>query len=260
MNSKRTTLIAAAVAIGAAAANAQVTLYADEGFRGMMYNAGGPVRDLGRIGFNDRASSVVVERGEWEVCDDARFSGRCVVLRPGSYPSLRSLSLNDRVSSLRPAQRAMSAYTRPEPAPIYEYRRRPNERLFEAQVIDVRAVYGTPERRCWIERQQAPVVSGDNVGGAIAGAIIGGILGHQIGGGRGQDVATAGGAIAGAAIGSGASGGTYSRDIRRCDATVSGAPAYWDVTYRFRGVAHHAQLSTPPGPTITVNGNGLPRG
>ena len=38
-------------------------------------------------------------------------------------------------------------------------------------------------------------------GGAIAGAIIGGVVGHQIGSGRGNDVATAAGAIGGAVAG-----------------------------------------------------------
>jgi len=257
MNMKSSSLIAAALMFGAAAAQAQVTLYADEGFRGQVYRTSGSVGNLDRVGFNDRASSVVVERGEWQVCDDSRFNGRCVVLRAGSYPSLRSLGLNDRVSSLRPASYG-GDWARPEPAPIYEYRRRPNERLFEARVTDVRAIYGAPERRCWVERGQASA-SGDNVGGAIAGAIIGGILGHQIGGGRGQDIATAGGAVAGAAIGSGA-GNSYGRDYRRCETSVAGAPAYWDVTYRFRSVEHRTQMASPPGSTITVNGNGVPRG
>ena len=36
-----------------------------------------------------------------------------------------------------------------------------------------------------------------NVGGAVVGALLGGVLGHQVGGGRGKDVVTAGGAIAG---------------------------------------------------------------
>jgi hypothetical protein len=31
------------------------------------------------------------------------------------------------------------------------------------------------------------------------------------------------------------------------------------VTYEFRGVEHHAQMSSPPGQTITVNQNGEPR-
>ena len=46
------------------------------------------------------------------------------------------------------------------------------------------------------------------------------ILGHQVGGGTGRDVATAGGAIAGAAIGNNVannnSGNSYARDVRRC--------------------------------------------
>jgi outer membrane lipoprotein SlyB len=38
-------------------------------------------------------------------------------------------------------------------------------------------------------------------GGAVAGAIVGGVLGHQVGSGRGNDVATAAGAIGGAVAG-----------------------------------------------------------
>jgi len=38
-------------------------------------------------------------------------------------------------------------------------------------------------------------------GGAVAGAIIGGVIGHQIGSGRGNDVATAAGAVGGAVVG-----------------------------------------------------------
>ena len=38
-------------------------------------------------------------------------------------------------------------------------------------------------------------------GGAVAGAIIGGVIGHQVGSGRGNDVATAAGAIGGAVAG-----------------------------------------------------------
>src|SRR5438034_11647853 len=37
-------------------------------------------------------------------------------------------------------------------------------------------------------------------------------------------------------------------------------PDYWDVTYNFRVIEHRAQLSAPPGRTITANGNGEPRG
>ena len=77
-------------------------------------------------------------------------------------------------------------------------------------------------------------------------------------------VATAGGAVAGAAIGAnvGRGGGqVYSQDVQRCATVESQArPEYWDVTYNFRGVVHRAQMSAPPGRTLTVNGNGEPRG
>ncbi len=94
--------------------------------------------------------------------------------------------------------------------------------------------------------------------------MIGGIVGHQIGDGRNRDVARLGGAAAGAAIGSqiGPNAGpvTQERDVRRCQQAVSGPPQYYDVTYTFRGVEHRAQMTAPPGRTITVNEAGVPRG
>jgi hypothetical protein len=44
---------------------------------------------------------------------------------------------------------ARNDYYEPEPlpAPTYEYRRRPNERVYEAKVTSVRAVMGEPEHR-----------------------------------------------------------------------------------------------------------------
>lgn len=47
-----------------------------------------------------------------------------------------------------------------------------------------------------------PIEISDSGGGAILGAVLGGIAGHQIGGGRGKDLATVGGAIAGGLAGS----------------------------------------------------------
>ena len=94
--------------------------------------------------------------------------------------------------------------------------------------------------------------------------MIGGVLGHQVGGGRGQDIATAGGAVAGAAIGSnvGRGGGeVYAQDVQRCtDVSRYSRPEYWDVSYNFRGIEHRVQMTAPPGPTIAVNGDGEPRG
>ncbi len=123
---------------------------------------------------------------------------------------------------------------------------------------------GPPTERCWVERQRVSEPSrGDrNVGGAIAGALIGGVLGHQVGGGTGKDIATVGGAVAGGLIGSnvGRDNNTYaSRDVRRCENTTSGTPAYWDVTYNFRGREHRIQMTATPGTTVAVNGDGEPR-
>ena len=154
----------------------------------------------------------------------------------------------------------------PAPAPAYVYEQpRPDERVFVVSVASVRAVVGAPEQRCWVERQQVIEERSDapNVPGAIAGAVIGGVLGHQIGGGRGKDVATVGGAAAGAVIGANVGrGGTrvHDEDVQRCAAAERPAkPAYWDVSYRFRGVMHRAQLTSPPGATITVDARGQPR-
>jgi uncharacterized protein YcfJ len=256
----------AAIALATQAA-AQITFYEGEGFRGRTFTTDKQVGNFERFGFNDRASSAVVERGRWEVCEDARFQGRCVVLRRGSYDSLRGLGMENRISSVRPVTRdAPNAIAAPEPlaAPTYEYRQRPNERVFEAPVTSVRAVVGPPEQRCWVERQQVVEDRGNpNVGGAVLGGIIGGVLGHQIGSGRGNDAATVGGAVAGAAIGSqaGRDGPVVSgQDVQRCATAPSGPPQYWDVTYSFKGAVHRVQMQAPPGRTITVNGNGEPRG
>jgi uncharacterized protein YcfJ len=269
-NTFRNTLLLAAVAVSTQAM-AQVTLYERENFEGRSYTAGQQVNNLQRYGFNDRASSVMVagRPGErWEVCEDARFGGRCAVLRPGGYPSLASMGMNNRLSSVRAVGRGArvdDARYAP-PAPVYDSRRRPNERLFEANVTSVRAVVGPPEKRCWVEREQVSQErSNTNVPATIAGALIGGILGHQIGNGRGNDLATVGGAIAGGAVGnsvsrnsSGQQAGT--RDVQRCDSVPSqAAPALWDVTYNFRGQDHRIQMATPPGPTVTVNRQGEPR-
>ena len=239
---------------------AQITLFGREGFEGRSFATGDPVRNLERHDFNDRASSAIVEGGPFEICDELGFEGRCRILRPGQYPSLAAMGMNDAISSVRPVDRHAQSEERrfaPPPPVAYDYRPRADERLFDAQVVAVRAVYGQPEQRCWVERENVP--AGDP-GRAIAGAIIGGILGHQVGSGRGNDAATAAGAVAGAAIGSNYGGTTYSRDVERCTRSqVSGPPLYWDVTYRFRGVDRYVQMTRPPGPTITVNRDGEPR-
>ncbi len=265
-NSRYAPAPVAAIPSGAAA---QITFYEREGFDGRSFTTAEPVANFDRFGFNDRASSVIVAADRWEVCEDVRFGGRCAVLRPGRYPSLAAMGLNDRISSVRDVSRnARVEDNRYAPAPVAagDFNRRRDERLFEANVTSVRAVVGPPGQRCWVEREQVAQERGAaNVPGAIAGALIGGILGHQVGNGRGNDIATVGGAVAGAAVGANvgrASGGQQAatQDVQRCENTPAQARSdLWDVTYSFRGQEHRVQLVAPPGPTITVNERGEPR-
>jgi uncharacterized protein YcfJ len=261
----KTTLAACTLLLGGQAM-AQITLYQNEGWRGRAISISSTADDLRRAGFNDRASSVVVDKGRWEVCEDAGFRGQCRILRRGSYESLAGMGLNDRISSVRQVRgnrRFDNEAPEPMPQASYEYRQRPNERLYEARVTSVRAVVGPPEQRCWVERQQVQAPDNRaNAGGMLAGAILGGVLGHQVGGGSGRDIATVGGALAGGAIGANAGRGgnnTYGQDVRRCENVANTTPQYWDVTYEYRGVEHRTQLASAPGDYIPVTRDGVPR-
>jgi len=129
-------LLLAAGMIFAGQGAAQITLYKDDGFQGNRVTADRTIDDFANSGFNDEASSVEVRGGSWQVCSDAHFEGRCVVLRPGNYPSLGSMGMNDRISSVRPVDqygRAHERYyerydryaDRPYDDPYYDqYRRR----------------------------------------------------------------------------------------------------------------------------------------
>jgi hypothetical protein len=86
---------------GQSGASAAIILYEHDNFGGRSYGATGSASNLNESGFNDRASSVIVRSGRWQICENAYFGGRCETLGPGEYPSLRSMSLNDKVSSFR---------------------------------------------------------------------------------------------------------------------------------------------------------------
>jgi uncharacterized protein YcfJ len=246
----------------------QVVFYENEGFQGRSFTADLPISNFVGSGFNDRASSAVVRGQRWEVCDAIGYRGRCVVLRPGQYASLGAMGLNDRISSVRAVSLTANVDdARYAPVPMLgrDYGRRNNERVYEASITSVRAVVENSGQRCWMEQEQVVQERGStNVPGALLGAVIGGVLGHQIGGGVGKDVATGLGVVTGAVIG-GKSGRNpqqvvTTQNVQRCVSNPAQArPAYWDVTYNFRGVEHHMQMNSPPGATILVNEQGEPR-
>lgn len=255
------------------AAAPRITFYERESFAGGQFTTEKQIRDFERFGFNNRASSVDVVGNRWEVCEERRFEGRCVILRPGRYPSLASMGLDNRISSVRVlAGNARFDDSRYAPAPVAardgrDYRRRNSEQTHQANVTSARAVVATPDQRCWMEQEQIPQSQrGVSVPGAVVGAVLGGILGHQIGNGTGQDIATVGGAVAGGALGAnvgrlgiGGQQTAQTRDVQKCTSVQSQTPTYWDVTYNFRGQDHRVQMTSQPGPTITVNDRGEPR-
>jgi len=79
-----------------------IVLFDQTGFRGQAAEFNGPVGHLNQTGrFNDRAGSLQVLSGRWEVCVDFWFSGRCKVVDRDVY-DLRNIGLNNNISSISP--------------------------------------------------------------------------------------------------------------------------------------------------------------
>ncbi len=79
-------------------------LFAGTRFSGQSIRLGGPAPDLGHSGFNDRAMSVRVPRGQvWEICVNANYDDCRVV--DHDVPDLGTLGVNRLVSSARPRYR-----------------------------------------------------------------------------------------------------------------------------------------------------------
>ena len=76
-------------------------LYSGPNFSGEAREIYDPIYALPQLTFNDRASSVAVLSGQWEVCEHSDFTGRCVFLRY-DVPDLAWYGLSNRVSSVRP--------------------------------------------------------------------------------------------------------------------------------------------------------------
>lgn len=76
-----------------------IVLFAQASFGGRRAELHNDVRTLEDYDFNDRAGSVIVNEGRWELCEHAEFRGRCIVLKPGRYEFLDDM--NNRISSVR---------------------------------------------------------------------------------------------------------------------------------------------------------------
>jgi hypothetical protein len=82
---------------GGGGGSPSVTFFADSDFRGGSITVTGETAFLSS--FNDRASSARVN-GSWEVCEDARFGGRCERI-DRDVRNFTEFGLNDRISSVR---------------------------------------------------------------------------------------------------------------------------------------------------------------
>jgi hypothetical protein len=78
----------AATLLSQAATAGELTLFAGEGFRGPSVTLRDGSNNFVDLGFNDRASSMIVRSGQWEVCEHRDFQGACAVFGPGEYPRL----------------------------------------------------------------------------------------------------------------------------------------------------------------------------
>jgi hypothetical protein len=80
--------------------NASIELYNQPGFGGRAVEIDRDTASLRSSGMDDRASSIVVNDGVWQLCSGPGFQGTCRVFTPGRYPQLE-YGMDNQVSSAR---------------------------------------------------------------------------------------------------------------------------------------------------------------
>ena len=80
----------------------QIILYAHAGFKGKELALESSTSELRSYNFNDKASSVKVQSGTWNLWQNINFTGRCYQVGPGDYDSgiIREKIGNDVISSV----------------------------------------------------------------------------------------------------------------------------------------------------------------
>ena len=100
MNWKLKSALAVSALLLAAQAAAQVTFYENESYGGRSFTTDREVGDLNRFGFNNRASSLVVNQGRWEVCENAGYAGKryhsCLVLT-ANVKKIKTTPIQDKI-------------------------------------------------------------------------------------------------------------------------------------------------------------------
>ena len=92
-----------------------IALFADGNYGGVFVGFDEGVADLSQYRFNDTASAIMINRGDWLVCEHADYRGQCELLE-ASTGNLSSLGLNDKITSIRPYNvRREGPWRRPVP-------------------------------------------------------------------------------------------------------------------------------------------------
>ena len=131
-----------------------------------------------------------------------------------------------------------------------------------AKVISSAPVYreeriAEPRQECHQEQVNNTGTTAGDVAGTVLGGVIGGVAGHQVGGGRGKDLATAAGAIVGAYAGHSVAERIETPKFeQRCttinDSRVERRLDGYNVAYKYNGQIYHSRLNNQPGSTIPV--------
>src|SRR5476649_1027329 len=111
--------------------------------------------------------------------------------------------------------------------------------------------------------RRAPVKDDHQIVGSVLGAVAGGLLGHQVGGGRGQTLATVAGAVGGGYAGNKVQEGMQNRDTytttqTRCNTVndISDKVVGYDVKYKLNDKVGQVRMDRDPGSQIPVNKDG----
>ncbi|AWV45223.1 hypothetical protein CD201_11935 [Hafnia alvei] len=137
-----------------------------------------------------------------------------------------------------------------------------------AQVLSATPIHEsvkTPRQQCHnvTVTHRRPVQDENRITGSVLGAVAGGVLGHQIGNGRGKDVATVVGALGGGYAGNQVQGAmqnndTYTSTQQRCSTVYDKSQKLlgYDVTYKIGDQQGRVRMDKDPGTQIPVDRNG----
>ena len=80
-----------------------IRLFDGPNFTGQRFDTQSEIYDLSRQGFNDRASSIAIARGErWQVCMDSNYRSQCQVFDDSVRDLAQYGYFNNSISSVRP--------------------------------------------------------------------------------------------------------------------------------------------------------------